>query len=132
MNWKVRRQEINEIDEIKRFYVNQSRKLFTLKLSFVQLFNFLLIFLLLFILDRSSSYVAFVDLSETKDSVPDYSSFTVSGGKREVVLSKGDWELELSSTSAGLLVVSWVFFYFLIFHQDKLVSPYRGSSTGLG
>ena len=58
------------------------------------------------ILDRGSSYVASIDLSKTDESFSRYSTFIVSGGRREIVLSKGSWDLELSSTSQDLLVVS--------------------------
>lgn len=55
--------------------------------------------------DNGNSYVATVNLLGTKTSSPGYAPFTISGGRREIVLSKGLWFFELSSASQTLLVV---------------------------
>ena len=65
-------------------------------------FNFIF-----FVQDNLNSYVATVDVPGTESSSPAFTLFTVSGGQREIVLSKGLWVLELSSASQTLLVVGF-------------------------
>ena len=58
--------------------------------------------------------MATVDVPGTESSSPAFTLFTVSGGRREIVLSKGLWVLELSSASQTLLVVGFQVSFFWV------------------
>ena len=74
--------------------------------------------------------MATVDVPGTESSSPAFTLFTVSGGRREIVLSKGLWVLELSSASQTLLVVGFQVSFFWVRMLNLLrLSRFRASPS---